>query len=76
MIGALIFLFPQFAKVRVWAEGATLPIWDYYDQRCFKSFADELRKPENKALLEWARPLAKRHVVLAQTTDYAFSSLF
>lgn len=76
MIGALIFLFPQFAKVRVWADGATLPIWNYYDQQCFKPFADELRKPENRALLEWARPLAKRHVVLTQTTDYAFSSLF
>lgn len=76
MIGALIFLFPQFSKVRVWAEGATLPIWDYYDHECFKPFADELRKPENKSLLEWARPLAKGHVVLAQTTDYAFSGLF
>ncbi|KAF1691568.1 DNA helicase UvrD [Pseudoxanthomonas jiangsuensis] len=76
MIGALIFLFPQFSKVRGWQEGASLPIWNYYDNECFKQFADELRKPENKALLEWARPLAKRHVVLAQTTDYAFSSLF
>ncbi|CAG4968489.1 ATP-dependent helicase [Novilysobacter luteus] len=76
MIGGMIFLFPQFSKVRVWADGATMPIWDYYDQQCFKPFADELRKPENKSLLEWARPLAKRHVVLTQTTDYAFSSLF
>lgn len=76
MIGALIFLFPQFPKVRAWAEGVTLPIWDYYDHRCFKSFTDELRKPENKPLLDWARPLAKRHIVLAQNTDYAFSGLF
>jgi len=76
MIGALIFLFPQFPKVRAWAEGVTLPIWDYYDYHCFKPFADELRKPENKPLLDWARPLAKRHVVLAQNTDYTFSSLF
>ncbi len=76
MIGALIFLFPQFPKVRAWAEGVTLPIWDYYDHLCFKPFADELRKPENKALLDWARPLAKQHVVLAQNTDYAFSGLF
>ncbi|WWL67567.1 ATP-dependent helicase [Burkholderia pseudomallei] len=73
MIGALIFLFPQFPKVRVWAEGVTLPIWDYYDHQCFAPFAAELRKPENKALLDWARPLAKRHVALAQNTDYAFS---
>ena len=76
MIGALIFLFPQFPKVRAWAEGVTLPIWNYYDQLCFKPFIDELRKPENKPLLEWARPLAKRHAVLTQNTDYSFSGLF
>ena len=76
MIGALIFLFPQFPKVRAWAEGVHLDIWDYYDQLCFKPFTDELRKPENKPLLDWARPLAKRHAVLTQNTDYAFSGLF
>lgn len=76
MIGALIFLFPQFPKVRAWAEGVHLDIWDYYDQLCFKPFTDELRKPENKPLLDWARPLAKRHAVLTQNTDYALSGLF
>ncbi|KAB7772876.1 DNA helicase UvrD [Xanthomonas sp. LMG 12462] len=76
MVGALIFLFPQFPKVRAWAEGVHLDIWDYYDQLCFKPFTDELRKPENKPLLDWARPLAKRHAVLTQNTDYAFSGLF
>lgn len=76
IIGALIFLFPQFPKVRQWAVGAHLAIWDYYDQRCFRFFTDELRKPENKRLLDWARPLAKHHVMLTQNTDYAFSGLF
>lgn len=76
MIGALIFLFPQFSKVRAWAENVHLPIWDYYDHQCFKAFTDELRKPENRPLLDWARPLAKHHAVLAQNTDYAFSGLF
>lgn len=76
LIGALIFLFPQFPKVRAWAEGVHLDIWDYYDQLCFKPFTDELRKPENKPLLDWARPLAKRHALLTQNTDYAFSGLF
>lgn len=76
MVGALIFLFPQFPKVRAWAEGVHLDIWDYYDQLCFKPFTDELRKPENRPLLDWARPLAKRHAVLTQNTDYAFSGLF
>lgn len=76
MIGALIFLFPQFPKVRAWAEGVTLPIWNFYDHLCFKPFIDELRKAENKPLLDWARPLAKRHAVLTQNTDYSFSGLF
>lgn len=75
-IGALIFLFPQFPKIRQWADGVHLPIWDYYDNQCFRAFTDELRKPENKRLLDWARPLAKRHVLLTQNTDYAFSGLF
>lgn len=76
MIGALIFLFPQFANVRAWAEGVQLNIWHYYDYACFKPFADALRQPENRPLLDWARPLAKRHAVLARNTDYAFSGLF
>jgi DNA helicase-2/ATP-dependent DNA helicase PcrA len=76
MIGALIFLFPQFPQLRAWAEGVSLPIWNYYDHQCFKPFTDELRKTENQRLLDWARPLAKRHAVLAQNTDYAFSGLF
>lgn len=76
MIGALIFLFPQFANVRAWAEGVQLNIWRYYDYACFKPFTDALRQPENKPLLDWARPLAKRHAVLAHNTDYAFSGLF
>lgn len=76
MIGALIFLFPQFPKVRQWAEGVQLDIWTYYDHLCFKPFTDELRKAENKRLLDWARPLAKRHAVLTQNTDYAFSGIF
>lgn len=66
MIGALIFLFPQFSKVRQWAEGVQLDIWHYYDYACFKPFTDELRKLENKHLLEWARSKAKHHLVLGQ----------
>lgn len=76
MLGALIFLFPQFPEARKWADDATLGIWSYYDERCFAAFAEELRKPENKRLLDWARPLAKAHRNLAQNTDYAFSGLF
>ncbi|MBF6650214.1 ATP-dependent DNA helicase [Methylobacter sp. BlB1] len=76
MIGALIFLFPQFPRVRQWDANVTLDVWNYYDHNCFQAFVNELRKPENKRLLDWARPLAKNHIVLAQNADYAFSGLF
>jgi DNA helicase-2/ATP-dependent DNA helicase PcrA len=76
MIGALIFLFPQFEQVRKWKADAHLNIWDYYDQYCFTAFTKELRKTENADLLRWCRPLARRHMVLSENTDYAFTNLF
>lgn len=75
MIGALIFLFPQFPQARAWKPEVHLHIWDYYDQ-CFAAFAKELRKAENADLLEWARRTARTHLTLAENTDYAFSGLF
>ena len=81
MIGALLFLFPQYGsvqlgEVRKWDEDAHLRIWDYYDQECFPLFIGELDKPENEELLKWGRRLAKRHIALTENTNYAFSSLF
>ena len=76
MIGALIFLFPQFPEARKWNKNASLGIWDYYDNDCFSQFATELRKPENKPLLAWCRRRAKAHLHLIEATDYAFSGLF
>jgi DNA helicase-2/ATP-dependent DNA helicase PcrA len=76
MIGALIFLFPQFPDVRKWKADAQLQIWDYYDNDCFDHFADELRKEGNADMLRWCRATAKSHLTLAQNADYAFSGLF
>ena len=76
MIGALIFLFPQFPEARKWREDASLEIWDYYDEKCFRAFATELRKPENRPMLEWCQKRAKEHLFMTEGTDYAFSGLF
>lgn len=81
MIGALLFLFPQFGnpqfgEVRKWDEDAHLNIWEYYDHECFALFARELQKPENADLLKWCQRTAKRHLVLTENTNYAFSGLF
>lgn len=76
IIGALIFLFPQFSEVRSWSANAHLDIWDYYDHDCFAAFAQELRKPENADLLKWARSAAKQHYTLSKNMDYGFTGLF
>ena len=76
MIGALIFLFRQFPEARKWNKDASLKIWEYYDDECFKEFTDELRKPENELLRAWCSRRAKEHLHLSESTDYAFTGLF
>jgi DNA helicase-2/ATP-dependent DNA helicase PcrA len=76
MIGALLFLFPQYRHVRKWADDAKLDIWEDYDQLCSKPFATELLKPENSLLLKWATIRAECHKNLTENTDYLFSGLF
>lgn len=76
IIGALIFLFPQFPEVRKWREDAALKIWDYYDEECFRAFTTELRKPENEPMLAWCQERAQEHLYMTEGMDYAFSGLF
>ncbi len=76
ILGALIFLFPQFPTIRKWDDDVHLDIWDYYDNDCFRLFANELRKPENEDLLKWCKQSAKKHLTLIENTNYAFSGLF
>jgi DNA helicase-2/ATP-dependent DNA helicase PcrA len=76
MVGALIFLFPQFPSIRQTRPGVEMAVWDYYDQSCFRTFTDELRKPENAGLLAFVRPLAKRHLAMPAPADYGFTGLF
>ena len=76
MLGALLFLFPQFPHIRQWRDDVELSVWQYYDLHCLEPFAAELRKPENRDLLRWARERARVHYQLTHNTDYAFSGLF
>ncbi len=76
VVGALIFLFPQFPDIRQTREGMKLDIWDYYDRQCFATFAAELRKPENASLLAFVRPLAKHHRAMSEPADYGLTGLF
>lgn len=76
MMGALIFLFPQFPEARKWSADAHLDVWDYYDTECYATFTEALRQPENQDLWQWCKRTAKRHLNMSENTDYAFSGLF
>ncbi len=76
MLGALMFLFPQFPHVRAWRDDVQLDIWTYYDEQCVRPFAAALRQPENADLLAWARTVAKRHLQMNENADYGFAGLF
>lgn len=75
MLGALLFMFKQYPRIRVVREGHQLEIWTYYDD-CLRAFATEIRKPENRELKEWAVGKAHQHDPLLENADYAFTGLF
>lgn len=76
IIGAFLFLFPQYRQIRQWNPNITLDIWDYYDHHCFAPFADALRQPENADLRHWGANLARQHATLTSNTNYSFAGLF
>lgn len=78
MVGALVFLFPQFEGVikSRWPKKAEKPaIWAWYE-KCLSKFVGRLREPEQSELLQWCRYRARDHAILRRSTDYAFSGLF
>lgn len=75
LIGAYMFLFPQYGSIRSTREGMSLDVWAYYD-RCLAEFIDHLKSGSDEQISAWARATAKRHLTLAENTNYSFASLF
>ncbi len=76
IIGALIFLFPQFVNdmlPEIYSE-----VLKKYYQGCFDFFFEKLRedKETNKPLIKWCKNKALTHERLENNTDWAFSNLF
>lgn len=75
IIGAYMFLFPQYGSIRATREGMQLNAWAYYD-RCLSDFIAHLKTGEDGQIMAWARDTAKRHLTLSDNTNYSFASLF
>ena len=75
LVGAFLFLFPQYGSVRQTREGMSLQVWDHYD-RCLKDFIDHLKSGTDSQIGSWVTAKAKEHMTLSDNTNYPFSGLF
>ena len=75
MIGAFMFLFPQYGSIRSTREGMTLAVWTYFD-RCLANFIGHLRSGEDEQIASWIKAKAKQHLNLSENTNYSFANLF
>ncbi len=78
VIGALHMVFPMVLpdrKQRI-AEGKAIEIWHYYERHCLMPFMAEIKKIENKELLDWCKRKAHEHISLTQNADSSFLGVF
>ena len=75
MIGAYMFLFPQYGAIRATREGMQLDVWAYFD-RCLGDFIAHLKSGADEQITAWAKDKAKQHLTLSENTNYSFANLF
>ncbi|MBY9068240.1 ATP-dependent helicase [Hyphomonas sp. WL0036] len=75
LVGAYMFLFPQYGSIRATREGMQLNVWGYYD-RCLSDFIAHLKSGADDQIMAWTRETAKGHLTLSENTNYSFASLF
>ena len=75
LVGAFLFLFPQYGSIRQTREGVSLHVWTYYDG-CLKDFIDHIKSSTDSQIGPWVTAKAKEHLTLSDNTNYPFSGLF
>lgn len=75
VIGALLFIFPQYGAIRQVREDQQLAVWAYYDS-CLRDFISHIKSGTDDQIAPWLVSVAKKHVGLSENTNYAFSGLF
>ncbi|MGL5362133.1 MAG: ATP-dependent helicase, partial [Bosea sp. (in: a-proteobacteria)] len=75
LIGAFMFLFPQYGQIRSTREGMHLDVWAYYDA-CLRQFIEHLKLGPDQQIGPWIKERAKRHFNLSENTNYSFAGLF
>ena len=74
LVGALLFLFPQYGSIRQTREGMSLHVWAYYDG-CLQDFIHHIKNGTDSQVGPWVVAKAKEHLTLSDNTNYPFSGL-
>ena len=75
VVGAFMFLFPQYGSIRATREGMQRHAWAYYD-RCLSDFIAHLKIGGDEQIMAWSKAKAKNHLALTENTNYSFANLF
>ena len=75
MIGAVLFMFPQYGSIRQTREAMNLPVWTFYDE-CLHEFIVHLKSGIDPQIGSWITARARSHMSLQENTNYPFSGLF
>jgi len=75
VIGALLYLFPQYQFIRQWEPNIQMNIWEYYDE-CQARFGEQLKEFSNKELRKWCDGRGREHAGMTKNADYSFLGLF
>lgn len=75
LLGILIMCFPKY-YIRLKNDSFDYPhpdLYNYYRDECIKAAKEIIKK--NKNLSDWHKKIVKKHEVLKENTDYAFTGL-
>lgn len=75
LIGALVFMFPQYGSIRATREGMQLEVWTFYDQ-CLREFMEHLKSGTDTQIGPWIKDQARKHLTMSDNTNYSFAGLF
>lgn len=75
VVGAFLFMFPQYGRIRATRDGMSVAVWAYYDD-CLRQFIGHLKSGTDDQIGTWITSRAKYHLTLSENTNYSFAGLF
>ena len=75
IIGALMFMFPNYVKKLTEGKAYIRPELEKYYTDCLRGFSDFVKRTRSDELMKWCKFRAVDHLRIQKNLDYAFSGL-